>query len=59
MKPDSADMLGIVKASGQLAQLTSFARRLGAASFLCGAAATLLVIGYPQTALACLREAIR
>lgn len=63
MAPDSCAICGSVKYSGQLAQLTSVALRLGilAASVLslCGAAATLLVIGFHRQAVVCLREVVR
>lgn len=59
MFPDSVDEFDCVKSPGQLAQLTSCLSRLGTALFLCGAALTLLVIGFPHASLACMREAIR
>jgi hypothetical protein len=43
--------------------LASTALRLGilaaSASILCGAALTLLIIGFPRQAVVCLREVIR
>lgn len=61
--PDSPVKFGSVKYSGQLAQLTSVALRLGilAASSLslCCVALTLLVIGFPRQAVVCLREILR
>jgi hypothetical protein len=63
MAPDSCVICGPVKYSGQLAQLTSVALRLGilaaSALFLCGVALTLLVIGFPRQAVVCLREIVR
>lgn len=61
--PDSSLFCGSVKYSGQLAQLTSVALRLGilaaSALVLCGVAMTLLVIGFPRQAVVCLREVVR
>jgi hypothetical protein len=63
MAPDICAICGSVKYSGQLAQLSSCALRLGflaaSASILCGAALTLLVIGFPRQAVVCLREVLR
>lgn len=61
--PDSPVIRGSVKYSGQLAQLTSCALRLGilaaSTSVLLSVALTLLVIGFPRQAVVCLREAVR
>lgn len=58
MNPDVPGFLGPVKIRGQLAQLSSLALALGSAVTLAATSLTLLVMGHPQQAFTCLREAL-
>jgi len=56
--PDIPAILRRVKCPGQLAQLNSCSLALFTAATLAATALTLLVMGFPQQSLTCLREAL-
>lgn len=58
MHPDIPDNLRRVKCQGQLAQLNSCLWSLFTAATLAATALTLLVMGFPQASLTCLKEAL-
>lgn len=57
MQPDISHILRRVKCHGQLAQLNSCLLVLFTAATLAATALTMLVMGFPQASLTCLREA--
>lgn len=58
MQPDIPAIMRRVKCHGQLAQLNSCLWSLFTAATLAATALTMLVMGFPQASLTCLKEAL-